>query len=83
MGDSPQAVDRELRAFAESASVLSSEHARLIEVHPLQWVGMYHGRLAATGKTLKSVMTQLKREGIPPEKAIIRFIETQERTLIL
>ena len=52
LGDSPQALDRELRAFAESASVLSREHARLVEAHPLQWVGMYQGRVAATGKTL-------------------------------
>ena len=83
LGDSPQAVDRELRAFSESASVLSSEHARLVDERPLQWVAVYGGRVAASGKSLKSLIAQLRKQGIPPEKAVVRFIDTEQRTLIL
>ena len=83
LGDTPETVDRELQSFAEAARVLSSSHPRLIDERPLQWVGVYQGEVAAAGASFKSVMTQLRKAGIPAEKAIVRFIDKEERALIL
>lgn len=83
LGAPPEQVDREIREFADAARLLSSDHPRLIDEHPLQWVGVYQGRVAATGKTLKSLVTQLDRDGVPKERTIIRFIDKEQRTLIL
>ena len=83
LGASPAEIAGELSAFSGAAQVLSSDHPRMIDQHPLQWVGVYQGRVAATGATMKSVMQQLENEGISPAKTIIRYIDTQERTLIL
>lgn len=83
MGGSAAQIDRELSEFREAAKVLSSDHPRMIDEHPLQWIGVYQGKVAATGRTLKSLITQLRKKAIPPEETIIRFIDKQERALIL
>lgn len=82
-GATPAEIDRELTGFAQAAKVLSSSRPRLIDEHPLQWIGVYEGRVAASGKTMKSLVAQLRKAGIPVERTIVRFIDKQERTLIL
>ena len=83
LGGSVENIDRQLRQFTDAAKVLSSDHPRLIDEHPLQWVGVYQGRVAASAQTLSSLMRQLEDDGIPPQNAIVRFIDKTERTLIL
>ncbi len=83
LGASPAKIDRELRSFAKSSRVLSSRHPRLIDQYPKQWVGVYKGKVQASGKTIKSVVSQLAKKGIPPERAIVRFIDKNQRTMIL
>jgi hypothetical protein len=83
LGGSAADVDRELRQFSDAAKVLSSRHPRLIDQHPSRWVGVYRGKVAASARTLGSLMKRLEDEGIRPRDAIIRFIDKNERTLIL
>ena len=83
LGGSAEGIDRELRQFADAAGILSSNHPRLIDEHPLQWIGVYQGKVAASAQTFSSLMTQLQDDGIPPQNTIVRFIDKNERTLIL
>ena len=83
LGGSAAQIDEELRRFGEAAKVLSSDHPRMIEEHPLQWIAVYQGKVAATGKNLKSLISQLQEANIPPQSTIIRFIDKEERALIL
>ena len=83
LGGSAESIDRELLQFTDAAGILSSNHPRLIDEHPLQWVGVYQGKVAASAQTLSSLMKQLQDDGIPPQNAIVRFIDKNERTLIL
>jgi hypothetical protein len=83
LGGSVEDIDHELQQFTAAAKVLSSDHPRLIDKHPLEWVGIYQGEVAASGQTLNSLMAQLETLGVPSEHAIIRFIDKEERTLIL
>ncbi len=82
-GGAPDEVATDLRAFSETARVLSDEQKNLIGSHPLQWVGIYEGKVSASSRTLTSLMDSLERQGIPANKAIIRFIEKNQSTLIL
>jgi hypothetical protein len=79
----PKQMDRELRAFSRAARVLSSDHPRLIDKHPKQWVGIYDGNVCATGKSLSALISRLKKKGAPPSDTIIRYIDTSGRKLIL
>jgi len=83
IGATPSEIDRELRSFARSAKFFSSSRPRLIEVYPKQWVGVHKGKVRASAKSLRGVMLALKRAGVPPGEALVRYIDTKRRKLIL
>jgi hypothetical protein len=83
LGATPKQIDAELRSFSRAARRLSSNRPRLIERHPKEWVGLYDGKVGATAKSLRELVTKLKKRGLSPNDAIIRYIDTSERLLIL
>ena len=66
LGATPKEVDRQLRTFSRAARVLSSDHPRLIEEHPNEWVGIFDGKVRATAKSFDAVVSELKEKGFPP-----------------
>ncbi|HZK90552.1 MAG TPA: hypothetical protein VFC56_10435 [Stellaceae bacterium] len=83
LGGSPAEISANLVRFREAAKVLSSDHPRMIDEHPSRWVAVYDGKVAATGRSLNSLLLQLEKKRIPRAETIIRFIDKKERTLIL
>jgi hypothetical protein len=79
----PRQIDRELRSFSRAARVLSSDHPRLVDRHPEQWVGLHNGRVCTTAKSLSALISRLRKRGFSPNDAIIRYIDTSGRKLIL
>jgi hypothetical protein len=61
-------MDRELRAFSRAARILSSDHPRLIDRHPKEWVGIYGGNVCATGKSFSALISQLKKKRVASER---------------
>jgi len=82
LGD-PKDVDRDLRSFRRSAQVLSSNRPRLIDRYPKQWVALYRGRVRASGGTFSSVIAEVDKKRLPREHVIVRFIDRNQRTMIL
>ena len=76
-------MDRELRKFSRAARVLSSDHPSLINEHPNEWVGIYDGKVHASAKSFRALVAKLKKQGVPPNEAIIRYVDTSGRKLIL
>ncbi len=83
LGISARELDQELSEFREAAAVMSSEHPRLIDEYPKQWVGVYRGVIEAHGSSLMAVVKQLNKKRIPTEKTMVRYIDKTERILIL
>lgn len=83
LGRTPKQIDRELRAFTRAAKVLSSHRPRLISEHPQQWVGIYDGRVRVSAKSLKALLALMKKRRLSPSAAIIRYIDKNQRKLIL
>jgi hypothetical protein len=83
LGATAKQIDRELRAFSRAARLLSSNHPRLVDEHPEEWVGLYDGKVRATAKSFQALISKLKKQGIPPNEAVIRYIDTSGRKLIL
>jgi hypothetical protein len=81
--DTPKQIDRELRAYSRAARVLSSKHSRLVDSHPKEWVGIYNGNVCATGKSFTALISRLKKQGLSPSDAVIRYIDTSGRKLTL
>ena len=76
-------VNRDLMRFAETTKILSSKRPRLIEKYPNQWICVYNGDVVANADSLKALMTRLDEMGVPSENTIVRYIDKEERTLIL
>ena len=79
----PADIDRELQRFRRSARTLSSNHPRLIDRYQKKWVAVYDGKPRAQGRTLQSVLQQLEKKGLPREHIIVRYIDRNQRTMIL
>jgi len=82
-GGSPDEVASSLVEYSRTASLLSSDRPRLLDGHPREWVGIAQNRVAAFGPSMETVMYNLKQSGIAPEDAVIRYIDTEARTLIV
>ena len=83
LGASAKQVDRELAAFRKTAAVMSQADPRLIDKYAKQWVGVYRGKVEASGSTLNSVLRQLDKMHIPTENVMVRYIDRHRRTMIL
>jgi hypothetical protein len=82
LGD-PKDVDRDLQSYRKTAQVLSSDQPRLIDQYPKQWVAVYQERVRASGKTFASVMAEIDKKGLPRAHVIVRYIDRNQRTMIL
>jgi hypothetical protein len=83
LGGSVAQIDEDLRQFRESAQLLFSDGPRIIDEYALQWIGVYQGKVAASDKSLESLIAQLQQNNIPTQDTLIRFAEKEERVLIL
>lgn len=83
LGGEPNDVASELADFAKSASVLSSDQPRLIDLYPREWVAVHGGKVIAHASDLGKVLRDLEILRVAPGHAIIRFIDRDEHALIL
>ena len=82
-GNAPEEIAKGLREFSKSAQMLANDQPRLVDECPRQWIGVYRGEVSAKADDLPSLLETLKRQGIPLGDTIVRFIEKDQRTLIL
>lgn len=82
LGD-PAEIDRSLTSFRESAQLLSSEHPRMIEQYSKQWVALYEGKVRARAGTFLGLMSAADKESLPREHLVVRYIDRNQRTMVL
>ena len=82
-GVTPRTSPGDCGSFRSRAEMLSNDRPRLISEHPSQWIGVFRGEVSAKADDLPSLIEELERRGIPPGDTIVRFIEKNQRTLIL
>ncbi len=82
-GGNPEEIAKGLREYSKSAELLSVDEPWLINEYSMKWVGVYQSRIAAKADDLPSLMQELEKRRIPPGETIIRFIERNQRTMML
>ena len=82
-GNDPEEIAKAIREFSRSAEMLSNDSPRLIDEHPLQWIGVFRGEVSAKADSLETLMKKLQKQSIPLGDTIVRFIDKEQRTLIL
>ena len=83
VGIDPAQLWKGLQEFSESAQMLSETKNQLMETHPQQWVAVYQGKVVAQASTIDAVMTKVDSKNLPRDSVIVRFIDTEPRTMIL
>ena len=83
LDNDPERIALELREFSESARLLSEQWERLAETHPMEWVCFHRGKVSAHSESLDALMEDMRNRGITANRAVIRFIDKEQKTLIL
>ena len=60
-----------------------SIYDRMLEEHPDEFVAVYHGKVVAAHKTLEGAFAEIRRQGIPPGRVVLEFVETNPLPRIL
>ena len=79
----PADVIRGLREFGRSTRALSRQYPKFVELYAGQWVALYNGKVRAHGRTFEDVMQQIDQEGVPRAHTLVRFIDKDDRIMIL
>ena len=82
LGASPEDVAKSLNDFARSSDLLSKDR-QLVKRYAQKWVGVCSGEVKAAEDDLDSLLRMLDGQGVPRSDTVVRFIETEQRTLIL
>ena len=78
-----QEVQAGLRAFSISVRALDAIRPQLTKQYPNKWVAMYNEEIAVTADSLERLVEEMDRRGIPRRDAVVEFLDTEERTMIL
>ncbi len=81
--NNPEKMVEGLREFSRSAQMLSDQTKRLVNEYPSQWIAVYCGEVTAKADDLETLIEEIEKQGIPLGDAIVRYIEKNQRTLIL
>jgi len=72
-----------LAKFRDDTAYFLDHKGELTEKYPNKWVGIYHHKVVGVNKHLKSLIEELKDEGIPTGKAVVEYLSTKETIMIL
>jgi hypothetical protein len=79
----PADIDRELQIFRREARALAHRQRELKDRYRDQWIAVFDGEVRAAGRTFESVLKQVDREGLPKERTLVRYIDEDDRAMIL
>ena len=71
-----------LRAFRVRVDHMESQKERLTRNHPDHWVALHTGDFVVA-KSLDDVLKRLEGQGVPTSEAVIRFLDSNPKDVIL
>lgn len=77
------ALHEDLAEFRQLWIRMSQEHPRLLEKHPNKWVAMGKGGAMVIADSRDAALDAIEDKGIPREKAVVDFLDTDPPILIL
>lgn len=81
VGD-PAEVATRLEAARHAALLFSSDDASLADEFAGRWLALYEQRII-DADSLDALLDRMDRDGVPRGRALIRFMDTNQRILIL
>lgn len=78
-----EVIEMRLRRFEEDAYYLQSLRQELLRKYLDQWIAVYERSLVAHGRTIAELRKQLSVKGIPQNEAVIDFIASERKAMLL
>ena len=78
-----QEVHVGLREFSNRVREFDAKRVQLTEKYPNKWIAMCNGEIGAIADSLEDLLKEMDRLGIPRKGAVIEFMDTERRTMIL
>ena len=71
-----------LRAFRARVDRMESQKERLTRDYPDQWAALHSGDFVVA-ESLDDVLEKLEGQGVPTSEAVIRFLDSNPKNMIL
>ena len=78
-----EAIELRIRRFGEDILYLQSLRHELLRKYLDNWVAVYEKSLVAHGKRASELRRQLLTKGIPANEAVIGFIASERKAMLL
>ncbi len=78
-----EAVELRIRRFEEDFQYLQSLWYDLMHNYLNHWVAVYEKSLVAHGKTISELRKKLSIKGIPQNEAVIDFVASERKSMLL
>jgi hypothetical protein len=82
-GATPEQVAREMEEFRASTAYFAQHEAELRQAHSDEWIAIHEGKLVVSATTHDELLGELKAKGIASNHSLIRYLPSDEPTLIL
>lgn len=79
--DDPDILEK-LRDFRARVDRMESQKGRLTRSHPDHWVALYTGDFVLA-ESLADLLETLEGQGVPTSETVIRFLDSDPKTMIL
>ena len=76
-------IRRELAAYSHRVARMEERRDQLTREHPDKWVAIADDKIVVVAGSLQEVLEELDRHGIRRADAVVEFMNTQPRNLIL
>ena len=76
-------VREELLEYTERVERFERKRSQLTEQYPDKWVAMADGEVVAVADSLEDVLTELDECGLRRSDAVVEFLDTHPRNMIL
>lgn len=76
-------VRADFERFAADFAYLQQNKQKLTASYPDEWVALYGEKVIDHSTSLDVLLNSLRASGIAPDKALVDFLATEQRTLIL
>lgn len=72
-----------LRDFSNRVKVLEAKRAELVAAYPNKWIAMHNGDVKVVADSLDDVLREMDAQGIPRKGAVVEFMDTERRSMLL
>ena len=78
-----QQVNMGLREFKRRVREFDAKRSQFISLYPDKWVAMGEKEAVVVADALEALLEEMERCGMPRDGAVIDFIDTKNRTMVL